>query len=110
MGHRQRRLLLLEVTRDKCSELCCSVIGEKKGSVAKNLTVSSCLFIVDNSVCLLTHSLVSLTILFLSDHSITFYSAWIKIASREVSLYYIRTLSVVSSAGLAACICVAAPP
>ena len=34
-----------------------------------------------------------------------FYSAWIKIVSREVSLYYIRTLSVVSSAGLAACMC-----
>ena len=33
-----------------------------------------------------------------------FYSAWITIASREVSLYYIRTLSAVSSAGLATCI------
>ena len=82
--------------------------------MAKNLTVSSsryCWQLVGLSNPLLgfsNHSFFFLTILWFQDKRVAFYSALDK--DCEVSLYYIHTLSVVSSAGLSACICVVAPP
>ena len=84
------------------SPACCSS-GEKKGSVAKNLTVSIVPVIVDNLLVCLTTPDLSIHSYF-SDHSLQdkLIVLWMKIASKEVSLY--THLSVVSSAGLVACV------
>ena len=71
--------------------------------MAKNLTISIVPVIVDNLlVCLTTHDLSIHS--YFSDHSLQdkLIVLWMKIASKEVSLY--THLSVVSSAGLVACV------
>ena len=78
-------------------------IRREKGSVAKNLTVSIVPVIVDNLLVCLTTPDLSIHSYF-SDHSLQdkLIVLWMKIASREVSLY--AHLSVVLSAGLVACV------